>query len=72
MKKKDGISAPFDLSINLLYDRQRNLTGSLCIARDRSDSRRALAALQMLNERLENEISKRKKMEGAWRKPWKL
>ncbi len=67
MKKKDGTSAPFDLSINLLYDRQRNLTGSLCIARDRSDSRRALAALQMLNERLENEISKRKKMEGAWR-----
>ena len=65
MKKKDGTIAPFNLSINLLYDRQHNLTGSLCIARDRSDTRRALAELQMLNERLENEITERKKMEDA-------
>jgi len=63
MKKKDGSIAPFNLSINLLYDGQHNLTGSLCIARDRSDTRRALAELQMLNERLENEITERKKME---------
>src|SRR5208337_4049298 len=63
MKKKDGSIAPFNLSINLLYDRQHNLTGSLCIARDRSDTRRALAEFQMLNERLENEITERKKME---------
>ncbi|MGB8871985.1 MAG: PAS domain S-box protein [Desulfobaccales bacterium] len=63
MKKKDGTIAPFNLSINLLYDRHHNLTGSLCIARDRSDTRRALAELQMLNERLEKEIIERKKME---------
>lgn len=67
MKKKDGSIAPFNLSINLLYDRQHNLTGSLCIARDRSNTRRALAELQMLNERLENEITERKKMEDALR-----
>ena len=67
MKKKDGIIAPFHLSINLLYDRQHNLTGSLCIARDRNDTRRALAELQMLNERLENEITERKKMEDDLR-----
>ena len=36
MKKKDGSIAPFNLSINLLYDRQHNLTGSLCIARDQA------------------------------------
>ena len=67
MKKKDGSIAPFNLSINLLYDRQHNLTGSLCIARDRSDTRKALAELQMLNERLENEIIDRKRMEDALR-----
>jgi PAS domain S-box-containing protein len=65
MKKKDGSIAPFNLSINLLYDRQHNLTGSLCIARDRSDTRRALAELRMLNERLENEITERKLAEEA-------
>ncbi|MGC2432771.1 MAG: PAS domain S-box protein, partial [Desulfobaccales bacterium] len=64
MKKKDGTIAPFNLSINLLYDRHHNLTGSLCIARDRSDTRRDLAELQMLNERLEKEIIERKEMEG--------
>jgi len=63
MKKKDGTIAPFNLSINLLYDRHHNLTGSLCIARDRSDTRRALAELLMLNERLEKEIIERRKME---------
>ncbi len=67
LKKKDGSIAPFNLSINLLYDRQHNLAGSFCIARDRSDTRRALAELQMLNERLENEITQRKKMEDALR-----
>jgi PAS domain S-box-containing protein len=67
MKKKDGSIAPFNLSINLLYDRQHNLTGSLCIARDRSDTLRALAELRMLNERLENEITDRKKMEDNLR-----
>ncbi|MGC2432240.1 MAG: PAS domain-containing protein, partial [Desulfobaccales bacterium] len=64
MKKKDGTIAPFNLSIKLLYDRHHNLTGSLCIARDRSDTRRALNELQMLNKRLEKEIIERKKMEG--------
>jgi len=63
MKKKDGSIAPFNLSINLLYDRQHNLTGSLCIARDRSDTRKTMAELQMLNERLENEITERKRAE---------
>ncbi|MGA7578084.1 MAG: PAS domain S-box protein [Desulfobaccales bacterium] len=65
MKKKDGTVAPFNLSINLLYDRQHKVTGSLCIARDRSDTRRALNDLQTLNKRLEKEIIERKKMEGA-------
>ena len=67
IKKRDGTITPFNLSINLLYDRQHNLTGSLCIARDQSDTRRALDQLQMLNERLENEITGRKKMEDALR-----
>jgi two-component system, cell cycle sensor histidine kinase and response regulator CckA len=67
IKKKDGSFVPFNLSINLLYDRQHNFTGSLCIARDRSDTRKAIAELQMLNERLENEITQRKKMEDALR-----
>ncbi len=65
MKKKDGSIGPFNLSINLFYDRQHNLTGSLCIARDRSDTCRALAELRMLNERLENEITERKLAEEA-------
>lgn len=67
MKKKDGNIAPFNLSINLLYDRQKNLTGSLCIARDRSDTRRTMAELQLLNERLQNEISERKRNEESLR-----
>ncbi len=67
MKKKDGSIVPSNLSINLLYDTQHNLTGSLFIARDRSDTRRALAELQMLNERLQNEINERRRAEGALR-----
>lgn len=65
MKKKDGSIAPYNLSISLLYDRQHNLTGSLCIARDRSDTRRAIAALQKLNERLQLEITERRRAEEA-------
>ncbi len=65
MKKKDGRIVPFALSINYLYDRNKEIIGSICVARDRSDIRAAMAESKAVNEQLRAEIHERHQMEAA-------
>ena len=65
MKKKDGGIALFALSINLLYDRNHQVIGSVCVARDLSEIKKALDDLEMVNQRLQHEVTERKQMEAA-------
>ena len=52
MQKKDGTIAPFSLSIGLLADEDGKSTGSVCVARDLSATRKSLAELSLMNARL--------------------
>ena len=65
MRTKGGDTVPLEMSIGLLKDsRGRNL-GSICVARDLSDLKRAMAAIKAANEGLEREIAERQKAENA-------
>jgi len=46
MKKKDGAIVPMDISISLLKDDQGRTIGSVCLARDLSERKKAEAALK--------------------------
>jgi PAS domain S-box-containing protein len=46
MKKKDGTIVPMDISISLLKDDQGRTIGSVCLARDLSERKKAEAALK--------------------------
>ena len=65
MKKKDGSIALFALSISLLYDRNHKVIGSVCVARDLSEIKKALDDLATVNQRLQHEVTERKQMEAA-------
>ena len=65
MKKKDGSIALFALSINLLYDRKHKVIGSVCVARDLSEIKKALDDLATVNQRLQHEVTERKQVEVA-------
>ena len=52
MQKKDGAIAPFSLSIRLFQDEGGESTGSVCVARDLSETRKSLAELSLMNARL--------------------
>ncbi|MBU4231120.1 MAG: PAS domain S-box protein [Desulfobacterales bacterium] len=52
MLKKDGTIAPFSLSIGLLADEDGKSTGSVCVARDLSETRKSLVELSLMNTRL--------------------
>ena len=52
MQKKDGTIAPFSLSIGLLADEDGKSMGSVCVARDLSETRKSLAELSLMNARL--------------------
>jgi len=52
MRKKDGTIAPFSLSIGLLADEDGKSMGSVCVARDLSETRKSLAELSLMNARL--------------------
>jgi diguanylate cyclase (GGDEF)-like protein/PAS domain S-box-containing protein len=65
MKKKDGRIVPFALSINYLYDQNKEIIGSICVARDQSDIRAAMAESKAVNEQLRAEIHERHQMEAA-------
>ena len=52
MQKKDGTIAPFSLSIRLFRDEGGKSTGSVCVARDLSETRKSMAELSLMNARL--------------------
>ncbi len=54
IKKKDGTIAPFSLSIRLLRDDNGKSLRSVCVARDLSKTRKALADSEQLNARLQD------------------
>ena len=68
MKKKDGSIALFALSINLLYDRHHKAIGSVCVARDLSEIKKALDDLATVNQQLQHEVTERQQaeVELAW------
>jgi diguanylate cyclase (GGDEF)-like protein/PAS domain S-box-containing protein len=63
MKRKDGSIMPFALSIRLLRDNDHKAIGSIAVARDLSDLRRAMAESEAANQRLQQEINERKLVE---------
>ncbi|MGA9754274.1 MAG: diguanylate cyclase [Desulfobaccales bacterium] len=65
LKKKDGGIALFALSISLLYDRNHKAIGSMCVARDLSEIKKALDDLATVNQQLQHEVTERKQMEIA-------
>lgn len=65
MRHKDGTVIPFELSIGLLKDKRNSTTGSVCVARDLTGTKKALAILRETNERLNQEIAERQQAEEA-------
>jgi diguanylate cyclase (GGDEF)-like protein/PAS domain S-box-containing protein len=68
LKKKDGAVTLFALSISLLFDRNQEVIGSVCVARDLSEIKKALDDLATANERLQQEVAERQRAEAelAW------
>ena len=54
MQKKDGTITPFSLSIRLFRDEAGKSTGSVCVARNLSATRKSLAELSLMNDKLKN------------------
>jgi len=52
MQKKDGNIVPMDISISLLKDDHGRTIGSVCVARDLSERKKAAAALKKAQEEL--------------------
>ena len=65
IKKKDGGIALFAMSISLLYDRNHEVIGSVCVARDLSEIKKALDDLASVNQQLHEEVTERQQMEAA-------
>jgi two-component system cell cycle sensor histidine kinase/response regulator CckA len=63
MKRKDGSIVPFEISISLLRNNKKNIIGSVCVARDLSDIKKALTALKESNDQLNREILERQRVE---------
>jgi PAS domain S-box-containing protein len=52
MRKQDGTIVPMDISISVLKDHLGRTIGSVCLARDLSESKKAAAALKYAQEEL--------------------
>ncbi|MBU4448493.1 MAG: PAS domain S-box protein, partial [Proteobacteria bacterium] len=65
IKKKDGGIVLFALSISLLYDRHHKVIGSVSVARDLSEIKKAMDDLATVNQQLQHEVAERKQMEAA-------
>ena len=62
-RRKDGSIVPVELSVGLLRGPERQVVGSVCLARDLSDLKKAFGAIRVANEGLEREIGERRKAE---------
>ncbi|HAA05467.1 MAG TPA: hypothetical protein DCE18_19160, partial [Syntrophobacteraceae bacterium] len=65
MRRKDGSVFPGSLSIRLLRDRSGEVTGSICVARDATETRKRMAQLNEVNKHLQAEILERERVEEA-------
>ncbi len=65
MKKKDGTVAVFGISISLLRNDANEIIGSVCVARDLSDIKKALTSLEASYAQLQQEITVRLQAEAA-------
>ncbi|OGR25669.1 MAG: hypothetical protein A2139_06670 [Desulfobacca sp. RBG_16_60_12] len=61
MQKKDGTIAPFSLSIGLFGDEGGKSLGSVCVARDLSESSKSMAELSLINARLQGLVEEAEK-----------
>jgi PAS domain S-box-containing protein len=68
MRRKDGSIIPLEVSITMLKDSENRLSGSVCVARDQSNLKKALNDLEKSNVRLQEEITERKRIEDALRR----
>ena len=67
MQRKDGTAIPCEISISLLKDVENRTAGSVCVARDLSEIKKAFAKLKTINLNLHHEITERKLAEEAFR-----
>lgn len=65
LKAKDGRLFSAELSLGLIRDSENKVIGSVCVARDLSELRKAWEATQAANEGLQREISERRQIEQA-------
>jgi len=65
LRKKDGLIELFALSISLLYDRRQEVMGSVCVARNRSEIKKTMDDLAAVNQKLQEEIAGRQRVEAA-------
>ncbi|MEW6657097.1 MAG: PAS domain S-box protein [Thermodesulfobacteriota bacterium] len=63
MRRKDGSIAPFEISIRLLRDEDNNVIGSISVARDLSELKKALTEVTRVNAQLRGEIEERQRVE---------
>jgi len=61
MQKKDGTIAPFSLSIGLFGDEGGKSRGSVCVARDLSETRKSMLELNLMNARLQGLVEEAEK-----------
>lgn len=65
MKRKTGTVAPFALSIQLLFDGHNRLFGSICVARDLSETKKTLMEFQVMNLNMRGEIDERLQVQAT-------
>jgi len=61
MKRKDGTIMPFDVSISVLKDENGAVLGSVCVARNLSEIKKALNAVETTNQKLQQEMVERQR-----------
>jgi len=61
MQKKDGTIVPFSLSIGLFGDEGGKSIGSVCVARDLSETRKSMAELSLVNAKLQGLVEEAEK-----------
>jgi diguanylate cyclase (GGDEF)-like protein/PAS domain S-box-containing protein len=68
MKTKDGAVIPFDVSLTVLKNQSGDVVGSVCVASNLSEIKRALNALEIAHSKLQDEIEERQRTAEALNK----
>ncbi len=68
MKTKDGSILPFDISLTMLKSKDRAVIGSVCVARNLSEIKTTLSALEAANNQLQKEAGERQRTCEALKK----